>query len=60
MACVSKDYEIKTKIEQEQWLLLKVVFLSGYNLKIVFLLRYNCCLVVKGIKIWWRVGVGRL
>ena len=60
MACVSKEYEIKTKTEQEQWLLLKVVFLSGYNLKIVFLLRYNCCLVVEGIKIWWRGGVGRL
>ena len=35
-ACVSKEYEIKTKMAQEQWLLLKIVFLLGYNLKIVF------------------------
>ena len=35
MTCVSKEYEIKTKMEQEQWLQLKILFLSGYNLKIV-------------------------
>ena len=35
MICVSKEYEIKTKIEQEQWLQLKMVFFLGYNLKIV-------------------------
>ena len=35
MACVSKEYEIKTKMEQEQWLQLKKLFLFGYNLKIV-------------------------
>ena len=34
MTCVSKDYEIKTKIVQEQWLQLKKTFLLGYNLKI--------------------------
>ena len=30
-----KEYEIKTKMEQEQWLQLKMQFLFGYNLKIV-------------------------
>ena len=60
IACVSKEYEIKTKMEQEQWLLLKIVYLLGYNLKIVFLLGCNCCLVVEGIKIWWREDVERL
>ena len=35
MTCVSKEYEIKTKMEQEQWLQLKMLFLLGYNLKIV-------------------------
>ena len=35
MTCVFKEYEIKTKIKQEQWLQLKVLFLLGYNLKIV-------------------------
>ena len=35
MTCVSKEYEIKTKMEQQQWLQLKMLFLLGYNLKIV-------------------------
>ena len=35
MTCVSKEYEIKTKMEQEQWLQLKVLFLLGNSLKIV-------------------------
>ena len=37
MTLVSKEYsvEIKTKMEQEHWLLLKMLFLLGYNLKIV-------------------------
>ena len=35
MTCVSKEYEINTKMEQEQWLQLKLLFLLGYNLKIV-------------------------
>ena len=35
MTCVSKEYEIKTKMEQKQWLQLKMLFLLGYNLKIV-------------------------
>ena len=35
MTCVSKEYKIKTKMEQEQLLQLKVLFLLGYNLKIV-------------------------
>ena len=28
---MSTEYEIKTKMEQEQWLQLKVLFLLGYN-----------------------------
>ena len=37
MTYVSKEYEIeiKTKMEQEHWLQLKMLFLMGYNLKIV-------------------------
>ena len=35
MTCVSKEYEIKTKMQQEQWLQLEMLFLLGYNLKIV-------------------------
>ena len=35
MTCVSKEYEIKTKQEQGQWLQLKMLFLLDYNLKIV-------------------------
>ena len=30
-----QKHEIKTKMEQEQCLLLKMLFLLGYNLKIV-------------------------
>ena len=30
-----KEHEIKTKMEQEQWIQLKMLFLLGYNLKIV-------------------------
>ena len=33
MTCVSKEYEIKTKMEQEQWLQLKMLFLLGYDLQ---------------------------
>ena len=35
MTCLYKEYEIKTKMEQEQWIQLKTLFLLGYNLKIV-------------------------
>ena len=35
MICVSKENEIKTKMEQEQSLQLKILFLLGYNLKVV-------------------------
>ena len=35
IACVSNEYEIKTKMMQEQWLQLNMLFLLGYNLKIV-------------------------
>ena len=34
MTRVSEEYEIKTKMEQEQGLQLKMLFLLGYNLKI--------------------------
>ena len=40
---MSKEYEIKTKMEPEWWIQLKMLFLLGYNLKIV---------------IEWGVGVG--
>ena len=36
MTLVSKEYEIKIKMEQKQWLQLQMLFLLGYNLKIVF------------------------
>ena len=29
------EYEIKIKMRQEQWLLIKMKFLLGYNMKIV-------------------------
>ena len=35
LTCVYKEYEIKTKMVQEQWLQLKMKFLLGYNMKIV-------------------------
>ena len=35
MTCLSKEYEIKTKMEEEQWLQLKMLFLLDINLKIV-------------------------
>ena len=35
MTCVYKEYEIKTEMVQEQWLQLKMKFLSGYNMKTV-------------------------
>ena len=41
MTCVSKEHDIKTKMEQEQWIQLKMLYLLGYNLKIV---------------IWWGGG----
>ena len=34
MTCVSKEYEIKTKVVEEQWRQLKMTFSLGYNLKI--------------------------
>ena len=33
MTCVSKEYEIKTKMVQEESLQLKITFLLGCNLK---------------------------
>ena len=44
---MSKEYEIKTKIEQEQWLLLQMLFLLGYTLKI-------CLMQGGGIDVWWE------
>ena len=31
---MSKEYKIKTKMIEDQWLHLKMTFLLGYNLKI--------------------------
>ena len=45
MTCVSKEHDIKTKMEQEQWIQLKMLYLLGYNLKIV--------IWWGGINIWW-------
>ena len=36
MTCVSKEYQIKKKMEQELCLQLKILFLLGYNLKLCF------------------------
>ena len=36
MICVSKDYEIKTKMVQEQWLQLKMSFLFFYWIELTF------------------------
>ena len=35
MTCASKEYQIKTKMVQEQWLQLKMKFLLGNNFKVV-------------------------
>ena len=57
ITCVSKEYEIKTKMEQQQWLQLKMLFLLGYNLKIVAYWGENWHFwgekAGRGIKIWW-------
>ena len=45
MICVSKEYEIKTKMVQEQWLQLKMTFLFFYWVELAF--------DGEGIKIWW-------
>ena len=47
--CVSKEYKIKIKIEKEQWLQLKILFLLGYNLKTVVLWG-------GGVDFWWEEG----
>ena len=35
MTCVYKEYEVKLKMVQEQWLWLEIEFLLDYNMKIV-------------------------
>ena len=35
MTCVYKEYEVKIKMVQDQWLQLKMKFLLGHNMKIV-------------------------
>ena len=50
MICVSKEYEIKTKMVQEQWLQLKMTFLFFYWVELTF--------GGEGIKIWWEGGRG--
>ena len=52
MTCKSKEYQIKTKMEQEQWLQLKMLFL-------VFSGEERWLLFGPGIKIWcWRESTG--
>ena len=56
LTCVSKEYEIKTKFEQEQWLQLKLLFLLGYDLKIVVNWEGKLTFGARGgggAKIWW-------
>ena len=48
MICVSKEYKIKTKMVQEQWLQLKMTFLFFYWVELTF--------GGEGIKIWWGGG----
>ena len=45
MTCVYKEYEIKTKMVQEQLLQLRMKFLFVYNMKTVIYLRGNKNLV---------------
>ena len=45
MTYVNKDYKVKIKMIQEQWLQLKMSILRSYNMK-------NCCLE-DGINLWW-------
>ena len=35
MTCVYKEYGVKIKMVEEQWLQLKMKLLLGYNMKIV-------------------------
>ena len=46
MTYVSKEYQSKTKMVQEQWLQLKMQLLLGYNLKIVIQWGENWLVVV--------------
>ena len=48
---MSKEYEIKPKMVQEQWLQLQMTFLLGYNLKRLFS-RDELTFGGKGINIW--------
>ena len=52
MICVSKEYQIKTKKVQEQWLRLKVTFLFFYWVELTF--------GGEGIEIWWGGGGGKI
>ena len=57
MTCVSKQYGIKTKLEQEQRLQLKMLFLLGHDLIIVWgnwLLVWEWGREGAGRKIWWE------
>ena len=56
ITCVSKGYKIKTKMEQKQWLQLKMLFLLGYDLKNVVYGEGGRTLLLlgDGIEIWWR------
>ena len=54
---MSKEYEIKPKMVQEQWLQLQMTFLLGYNLKRLFS-RDELTFGGKGINIWLGGGRG--
>ena len=41
----SKEYVVRTKMEQEQWLQIKMLFLLGYNLKVVIWCKCVCVCV---------------
>ena len=60
MTCVSREYEIKIKIVQEQRLQLKMMFLLGHNSKnFIYWRREELTFGGEGIKIWYRKSIGR-
>ena len=62
MTCVSTEYETKTKMKQDRWPHLKILFFMGYNLKIAvhwwwwWRRRGGIDICLREIKIWWSGG----
>ena len=54
-ALMSEKYEIKTKMLQEHWLQLKMMFLLDYNLKFS---GRGLTFGGEGIKSWWGESTG--